>query len=138
MLGVVLLAAYSARAQDAEDREALPALVDDEGAVWVQADAYAEQVGGSVKVEGDGQLLVLCIGDLCMPFPTDTDVVRIKGKPYLRASRLSSMGGDAAAPAGLRPGQAAPGFALKALDGALVSLADYRGKKLLVFAWASW
>jgi peroxiredoxin len=39
---------------------------------------------------------------------------------------------------GLQPGDVAPDFTLESLDGNSVSLRDYRGKKVLVFAWASW
>jgi peroxiredoxin len=35
-------------------------------------------------------------------------------------------------------GQAAPGFELTALDGRSVSLANYRGKNVVVSFWASW
>ncbi len=35
-------------------------------------------------------------------------------------------------------GKPAPDFALESLDGHQVSLADYRGKKLVVTFWASW
>ena len=35
-------------------------------------------------------------------------------------------------------GDQAPGFTLPALDGSLVQLSDYRGKKLVLFFWASW
>ena len=35
-------------------------------------------------------------------------------------------------------GQPLPDFELPALDGHTVKLADYRGKKLLIFMWASW
>lgn len=35
-------------------------------------------------------------------------------------------------------GMRAPDFKLPTLDGGTVSLSDYRGKKLLVFVWASW
>lgn len=35
-------------------------------------------------------------------------------------------------------GDEAPDFTLRSLDGNDVSLSDYRGKKLIVFMWASW
>ena len=35
-------------------------------------------------------------------------------------------------------GQLAPDFTLPTLDGEKTSLLDYRGKKLIVFMWASW
>ena len=35
-------------------------------------------------------------------------------------------------------GEAVPDFTLPALDGSPVKMSDYRGKKLLVFMWASW
>ena len=35
-------------------------------------------------------------------------------------------------------GQLAPDFTLPTLDGETKSLHDYRGKKLIVFMWASW
>jgi len=39
---------------------------------------------------------------------------------------------------GIIPGNIAPDFTLPDLDGNLVSLSDFRGKKTLVFIWASW
>ena len=35
-------------------------------------------------------------------------------------------------------GDEAPDFTLRSLDGNDVSLSGYRGKKLIVFMWASW
>jgi peroxiredoxin len=35
-------------------------------------------------------------------------------------------------------GTLAPDLALPALDGRVIRLSDFRGRPLLVFAWASW
>ena len=39
---------------------------------------------------------------------------------------------------GVRVGEQAPDFTLRALDGSPVGLSDYRGKKVVLFFWASW
>jgi peroxiredoxin len=41
-------------------------------------------------------------------------------------------------PTAMLNGKQAPGFALPALDGRTISLADYRGKYVVVSFWASW
>ena len=38
----------------------------------------------------------------------------------------------------VKVGDFAPDFALRALDGEEVKLSDYRGKRLVLFMWASW
>ncbi len=38
----------------------------------------------------------------------------------------------------VKVGDAAPDFALCSLDGKEVRLSDYRGKRLVLFMWASW
>ena len=35
-------------------------------------------------------------------------------------------------------GDIAPDFTLKSLDGKDVKLSDYRGKRTVIFMWASW
>jgi hypothetical protein len=42
------------------------------------------------------------------------------------------------APATAPRGKAAPDIAGRTLDGDTISLADYRGKKVIVHAWSSW
>ncbi len=41
-------------------------------------------------------------------------------------------------PARPNPGQAAPNFSFPGLDGKIVTLADYRGKVVLLNIWATW
>ncbi len=65
-------------------------------------------------------------------------------------STMMQSGGTAAAPDAGAPdtssavglpdlrGKAAPGFTLKTVDGKTVSLADYKGKAVLVNFWATW
>ena len=38
----------------------------------------------------------------------------------------------------VKVGDEAPDFTLPSLDGRQVSLSSYRGKKVIVFMWASW
>ncbi len=38
----------------------------------------------------------------------------------------------------VKEGDQAPDFTLRSLDGDDVSLSDYRGKRLVLFMWASW
>jgi len=38
----------------------------------------------------------------------------------------------------LRVGDALPDITLAGLDGQVIRLSDYRGRRLLVFIWASW
>ena len=40
--------------------------------------------------------------------------------------------------AAVNVGDEAPDFTLPSLDGSEVSLCDYRGKKVVLFMWASW
>ncbi|MFC7370108.1 peroxiredoxin family protein [Fictibacillus iocasae] len=51
-----------------------------------------------------------------------------------REFKLSEKSGEV----GLTPGNTAPNFTLKNLEGQTVSLKDYRGKKVILNFWATW
>jgi hypothetical protein len=56
----------------------------------------------------------------------------------LGLSAFVMLAGTAAA-AALKVGQPAPDFAVQSLDGErTVRLSDFRGRRVLIFTWASW
>ena len=140
---LVLLAALCANAGcqgNGADRK-MQVRVKPDGSMWARADLYVEALGGKVDIEQDGELVVVCIDERCVPLRVPDDAEVLKGKPWARVDRLLQAVGASEAPAtnvGLRPGDIAPDFTLESLDGTQVSLSDYRGEKVLVFAWASW
>ena len=140
---LVLLAALCASAgcqANGADRK-LQVKVKPDGSMWARADLYVEALGGKVDIEQDGELVVVCAHERCVPLRVPDDAEVLKGKPWGRVEKLMQAVGAAEATAtnvGLRPGDMAPDFTLESLDGRPVSLSDYRGEKVLVFAWASW
>jgi peroxiredoxin len=54
----------------------------------------------------------------------------------LRSGDISNV--KAQSVAGIQLGNIHPDFTLPDLQGRPVRLSDYRGKKLLIFMWASW
>jgi hypothetical protein len=109
--------------------------------MWVQVDRYLEALGGKAVIEEDGQLVVACLGGRCVPLRVPDDVEMVRGRPYARAEVLLRVAGLAEAPhpgVGIEVGDLAPDFTLESLAGTQVRLSDYRGEKVLVFAWASW
>lgn len=90
----------------------------------------------------------LCRGEVCVPVPSDVATGPIEASVLARLlqrpvmidpdERVASFGASAAERAdGLRSG-AAPDFELPDLDGHLHSLRDFRGKKVVLYAYASW
>jgi len=60
-------------------------------------------------------------------------------RPHLRFLAISTMGLLAALPVlAQTPGDTAPPFTLKTLDGVPASLSDYAGHPVLINFWASW
>jgi cytochrome c biogenesis protein CcdA/peroxiredoxin len=58
--------------------------------------------------------------------------------PAPASPELAAPGPEANIPEGLQVGQRAPDFTAQTLDGATVSLSDFRGQPVLVNFWATW
>jgi hypothetical protein len=133
---VNVLSADAATEVDAEIRA---------GRVVVNAADVATAVGWDLKPEG------LCRGDVCVPVRDDAGV-RVEGGTDLGAvadllgmATLVDEAGQAmaiSAPAADRKaalkGRLAPDFSLPDLDGTLHSLEQYKDRKRLLIAFASW
>lgn len=119
--------------------------------LWVPLDALEQATGWAAKPEG------LCREDVCVPIPAarrdewlDPSGARLDyaafaahlGHAAVRdpgrgAWSFGPPAGRGAAEAGSGP-VVAPELRLPDLDGAVHSLSDYRGKKVLLYCWASW
>jgi hypothetical protein len=112
----------------------------------IGADELAARTGWVAKPEG------LCKGPLCVPLPAgavdhgdgDLDLDTVAQRLGMPVLRDEAHGVTAYGPATAGGGRAldtaeAPDLVLPDLDGNLVDLNRYRGKKKIVaFAWASW
>lgn len=117
--------------------------------LWLTSADLTIASGWELKPEG------ACIGDVCVPIPParEAEFVRDGGRSFNLAALARHLGqpvvhddktgvwyfGESAATrrasfASLQ----APDFELPDLDGKTHRLSDYRGKKVLLAAWASW
>jgi hypothetical protein len=117
--------------------------------LWLSAADLTKASGWELKPEG------ACLRDVCVPIPParETEFVRDAGSTFNLAAFARHLGqpvvhddvngvwyfGEAAAArrASLASLEA-PDFELPDLDGKMHKLSDYRGKKVLLAAWASW
>ncbi len=96
-------------------------------------------LGWERKAEG------LCRDDVCVMVAPDAtlglaDVARLLGRPLVidADERIASLGGSAVDRAdALRSGMA-PDFELPDVDGVLHRLSDHQGRKVVLYAYASW
>lgn len=116
--------------------------------LWLPLDELERATGWDLKPAG------LCFAETCVPIPAerkgawlDTSrrrfdfaaFARHLGQAIVRDDDANVWSfGDAARAQSPADPMAAPDFRLPDLDGALHSLSDYRGKKVFLFAWASW
>jgi len=122
------------------------ALVKDED-LWVSPRDLEQATGWSMKPEG------FCLGDVCVPVPAgnrsryvDRDRVnatafwRRLGNPIVHdaSGEIWVLGTGASDRATALQSLEAPDFELPDLSGVTHTLAEQRGKKVLLVTWASW
>jgi len=113
--------------------------------VHVAPEGVARALGWELKPQG------LCLDDTCIPVRerdalVDRDgidlatLARLLDRPVAldAAERVAVLGASADTRAGRLASLEAPDFTLPDLDGRPHSLAGYRGRKVLLVAWASW
>ena len=129
---------------DDGQRHDVPATISGDS-VRVAPDALHAALGWQLKPEG------LCRGDVCVPTAGRDELqgeggvdlacfADVLGLPLALDPEASaaSFGRSAAEHAGALATGQAPDFTLDDLDGRSHSLSDYRGKKVLLIAYASW
>jgi hypothetical protein len=117
--------------------------------VWLPLADLAGATGWALKPQG------LCLGEVCVPVPRErraewldegrgrfnlTAFARHLGQPVVgdEAHGVWAFGEATRGSAPLGDPLEAPDFALPDLDGRMHALSDHRGKKVLLFCWASW
>ena len=145
------MAAHPVTAVVIDDHEVEVTAELEDGRVLLDKVALAAATGWELKDVG------LCRGDVCVPTRIRPDLVDAAGRvdlavfaDLLRRPVAVEVGDVADGPVAVVLGEAAddraaamrsldaPDFTLPDLDGAPVSLSQFRGRKVLVHAWASW
>jgi len=129
-----------------DEGRALPLAVTTHGdSVRIRPDALADALGWRLEAQG------LCRGDVCVPVrdraaletPDGVDLIalaRVLDRPLALDAEegVAVLGASASDRGGRLATLEAPDFSLPDLSGRLHTLADQRGKKTLLIAWASW
>jgi hypothetical protein len=113
-------------------------------ALWLDASRLEAATGFHLEPQG------FCRGELCVPVPAGQEkrfrageranvlaLAERLGRPVVRddAHGVISVGPE---PESRSAGGEAPDFTLPDFSGVPHTLSQYRGKKVLIFAWASW
>ena len=113
--------------------------------IRVPAKGLLETMGWALKPEG------LCQGDRCIPIAHHADLINaagvdlaglaeVLGRPLAidRAEAAASLGAETDSHATQLASGRAPDFTLPDLTGKEYSLSSFKGKKVLLIAYASW
>jgi hypothetical protein len=123
----------------------IPDASTDRGGFWLSFADFERATGWDWKPQG------VCLGETCVPIPRGRQWIDERAGRFNLAAFAEHLGqpaaadavngvwafGPATSPAAAR-GVEAPDFTLPDLDGKMHSLSDYRGKKVLLYSWASW
>jgi AhpC/TSA family protein len=123
----------------------IPDASTDRGGLWLSFADFERATGWERKPQG------FCLGETCVPIPPGKQWIDARAGRIDLAAFAEHLGQPAVADAAngvwafgpatsaVAPrGVEAPDFTLPDLDGKMHSLTDYRGKKVLLYCWASW
>ena len=128
------------------ERESTVDAAPDGKKLWMAPATLTSATGWQLKPEG------ACLGETCVPLPRDgswldgrgrLDLAALAGhmgQPVVRddARDIWSFGESAESKGKRLRSGVAPDFTLPDLEGNRHSLSDYRGRKVFLYAWASW
>ena len=117
----------------------------DDPTLRLATEPLLEALGWTQKTEG------LCQGDVCIPIENRPDLITAQGVDLLglgdvlgrpvaidREESVASLGAETAAHGAQLSEGVAPDFTLPDLSGKEHSLSSFKGKKVLLIAYASW
>ena len=148
----LMLGAY---ALGRSDEPKMTPVMEQDGTTYVAGTALARDAAIAIKKLPGSDFVVACSGERCAQlkdFMKKGDELWVSTAALTKALGLSARFTDdkrqvrfdvvahepSASDAAARVGQLAPNFRLPKLEGGTVSLADSRGKRVLIESWASW
>jgi len=130
-------------------------VMEQDGTTYVASAALARGAAIAIKKLPGSDFVVACSGERCAQlkdFLNKGDELWVSTTALTKALGLSARFADgkrqvrfevvpeepSASDPAARVGQLAPNFRLPKLKGGTVSLADFRGKRVMIESWASW